>query len=118
MHQLARFLPALQRLLAGWAVALALMPMAQAQTDALLDYRMFNVPQDLRPVHNPLLVRWLVREDAQSHCQNVSPQDGHVSRPEGCVYWQIAQGLCTVVTTASTTHSQLGHLYLHCLHGR
>jgi hypothetical protein len=118
MHLTPHFLPAAQRLLAACGLGLTLLPMAQAQTDALLDFRIFNVPQEHRSVRNPLQVRWLVREDAQSHCDSATPKDGHVSRPEGCVYWQIAQGLCTLVTTASTTHSQLGHLYLHCLNGQ
>lgn len=88
------------------------------QTDALLDFRFFNAPQDARWVLNPMQIRWLVRPDAQTYCQSAEPKDGHASRQEGCAYWQLAMGQCTLVTTDFTTHSQLGHLYLHCLRGQ
>ena len=90
---------------------------AQA-SDALLDFRLFNVPQPTQLVQKSPVVSWLVRPDAERFCADAAPRDGHISRQEGCVYWQLAAGKCTVVTTASTTHSQLGHLFLHCLQGK
>ena len=103
------------RWMAAWAMAL---PMVQAQpVDPLLDFRFFKVPQERKHMQSPWGVRWLVRADAQSYCQEVSRKDGHTSRSEGCAFWVLGQGQgqCTVVTTDSTTHSQLGHLYLACL---
>ena len=32
--------------------------------------------------------------------------------------WHLASKQCTLVTTADTTHSVLGHLFLACLTGR
>lgn len=91
---------------------------AQAQTDPLLDFRFFNAPQERKHAQNPWAVTWLVRPDAESFCQGLSRKDGYASRREGCVYWVQAHGQCTVVTTDSTTHSQLGHLYLSCLNAQ
>jgi len=88
---------------------------ANAQADPLLDFRFFTAPQDQRHAPSTWLVNWLVRPDAQTYCHSVTHKDGFASRMEGCVYWSLGQRQCTVVTTDSTTHSQLGHLYLHCL---
>ena len=118
MHLLTRTPFAVLCTLGSVWLCMAPMDAARAQADALLDFSTFQVPlPERRAVQNPLRVRWLIRADAQTHCDQATPQDGHARRPEGCVYWHLAQGSCTVVTTASTTHSQLGHLYLHCLNG-
>jgi hypothetical protein len=52
------------------------------------------------------------------YCQQAQPKDGFVSRPEGCVFWQTESQSCTIVTTDLTTHSQLGHLFVHCLQAK
>ena len=86
--------------------------------DPLLDFALFSPPEvSKRRVAEPE-VSWLVRPNASSFCQQAQPKDGFVSRPEGCVYWQIQASRCTIVTTSQTTHSQLGHLFVHCLQGR
>ena len=86
--------------------------------DGLLDFSMFSPPDvSKRRVAEPE-VSWLVRPNASSFCQQAQPKDGFVSRPEGCVYWQLHASRCTIVTTAQTTHSQLGHLFVHCLQAR
>lgn len=64
------------------------------------------------------VMRWWVRPDAEQFCAQAQPQDGHFSRQGGCVFWQVNAGRCTMVTTSSTTHSLLGHLFLHCLQGK
>ena len=97
---------------------LAGLPGGAQASDALLDFRLFNVPQGPQLVQKSPVVSWLVRPDAERFCASAMPKDGHISRQEGCVYWQLAAGKCIVVTTASTTHSQLGHLFLHCLQGK
>lgn len=108
---MAQALACLGLALCGWSLRMA-------HADPLLDFRMFNVPDPSQLVMKSPVMRWLVRADAQQHCEGAQPKDGHVSRPEGCVYWHRATGTCTLVTTAWTTHSQLGHLFLHCLKGQ
>lgn len=89
-----------------------------AWADPLLDFSLFDVPASAQRVQSAPVVSWLVRPDAEQFCQNVQPQDGHVSRQGGCVTWELRPGKCTIVTTSSTTHSVLGHLMLHCLRGK
>lgn len=99
-----------------WMAALACLVMyGGVRADPLLDFGLFDVPAPAQLANKAPVVRWLVRADAQTYCSHVSSKDGHASRWEGCVYWERAAGKCTIVTTASTTHSQLGHLFLHCL---
>jgi hypothetical protein len=89
-----------------------------AQADRLLDFSVFNPPEvSQRRIAEPV-VSWLVHPHASGFCQQASPKDGFVSRPEGCVYWQTQASRCTIVTTGQTTHSQLGHLFVHCLQAR
>jgi hypothetical protein len=89
-----------------------------AKADRLLDFSLFNPPElEQRKVPEPV-VSWLVKPNASSYCQQAGPKDGFVSRQEGCVYWQLQSGQCTIVTTGHTTHSLLGHLFVHCLQAR
>jgi len=89
-----------------------------AVADPLLDFSMFSPPEaSQRRLAEPV-VSWLVRPNASSFCQYAQPKDGFVSRPEGCAFWQIQSSRCTIVTTGQTTHSQLGHLFVHCLQAR
>jgi hypothetical protein len=86
-----------------------------AYSDTLLDFTMFTPPAAAqRKIAEPV-VTWLVQADPKAYCEKASPKDGMFIRPEGCVYWQVRSSSCTIVTTNSTTHSQLGHLFLHCL---
>ena len=89
-----------------------------AQADPLLDFNMFSAPDASKRTISLPTVSWLVHPQAETYCQQAHPKDGFVARPEGCVYWQIAASRCTLVTRPSTTHSQLGHLLLHCMEGK
>lgn len=105
-----------RRLNVGFLAAacfIASAPLASA--DALLDFRTFKPPEVAQRVIREPVVAWLVKPKAEAYCSSVEPKDGFVARPEGCVYWQVASSQCTIVTDSPTTHSQLGHLLLHCL---
>lgn len=88
----------------------------QAQgNDALLDFSPVMPPQaDKLKLVQPV-VSWLVRPDAAQYCEQVKDQDGYSVWQEGCVYWSRAKPSCTIVTTAKTTHSQMGRLFLFCM---
>lgn len=89
-----------------------------ALADKLLDFSIFQPPHvSQRRLPEPV-VSWLVKPNASGYCQHAGPKDGFVSRPEGCVYWHLQASHCTIVTTGQTTHSQLGHLFVHCLQAR
>ncbi len=104
-------IPCLGPLVLGLAFGFSI----QAQADTLLDFTMFNPPPaEQRKIAEPVMT-WLVQADPKAYCEKASPKDGMFIRPEGCVYWQVRSSSCTIVTTNSTTHSQLGHLFLHCL---
>lgn len=86
----------------------------QAQ-DALLDFSPVMPPQaDKIKLVQPV-VSWLVRPDAAQYCEQVKEQDGFAVWQEGCVYWSKVKPSCTIVTTAKTTHSQMGRLFLYCM---
>lgn len=86
--------------------------------DPLLDFTLFSPPEaNQRKIVEPV-VSWLVRSSPEAYCAQASPKDGSARRPEGCAYWHLATARCTIVTTSQTSHSQLGHLFLHCLQGR
>jgi hypothetical protein len=89
-----------------------------AMADRLLDFSLFKPPEVSQRVIVEPVVSWLVHPQASGFCQHAGPKDGFVSRPEGCVYWQTQASRCTIVTTGQTTHSQLGHLFVHCLQAR
>ena len=88
-----------------------------AVADPLIDLSMFNPPvAENRKIAEPT-VEWIVHPQASAYCARVPVKDGFVSRPEACVYWKLVEKKCVVVTTASTSHSELGHLFLACLKG-
>ena len=89
-----------------------------ALADPLLDFGMVDVAPGAQRVQSAPVVSWQVQANAEHFCAAVQPKDGFASRREGCVYWQRNPARCTIVTTASTTHSQLGHLFWHCLKGQ
>jgi hypothetical protein len=88
-----------------------------AQQDALL-YPKKVVPKipSQRQMDRPK-VRWLVDPSAQHHCHSVNAKDGYVELQDGCAYWLFRTQECTIVTTASSSHSLLGELFMHCLEG-
>ncbi len=101
-----------------WAGGLVACLPLLAGADPLLDFGLFDVPPGAQRVQSAPVVTWQVQPEAEHFCATVQPKDGFASRREGCVYWQLNPAKCTIVTTASTTHSQLGHLFLHCLKGK
>jgi hypothetical protein len=89
---------------------------ASAQSnDALLDFSPVAPPQGDKIKLPQPWVSWLVRPDAAQYCEQVKEQDGFAVWQEGCVYWSKAKPSCTIVTTAKTTHSQMGRLFLYCM---
>jgi hypothetical protein len=89
--------------------------MAQS-TDSLLDFSLVMPPQGEKIKLVQPEVSWLVRADAPQYCEKVPDQDGFSVWREGCVYWSKSKPSCTIVTTAQTTHSQMGRLFLYCMH--
>ena len=84
--------------------------------DPLLDFSPVAPPQGDKIKLVQPLVTWLVRPDAAQYCEQVKDQDGFAVWKEGCVYWSKAKPSCTIVTTGNTTHSQMGRLFLSCMH--
>jgi len=104
--------------LGPWVLGIAAGFTVQAHADALLDFTLFNPPStEQRKISEPVMT-WLVHDDPHAYCEKASPKDGMFVRPEGCVYWHVRSSSCTIVTRNSTTHSQLGHLFVHCLQGQ
>jgi hypothetical protein len=90
-------------------------PLRAQTTDALLDFSPVMPPQGDKIKLVQPIVSWLVRPDAALYCEQVKDQDGFAVWQEGCVYWSKAKPSCTIVTTAKTTHSQMGRLFLYCM---
>ncbi len=89
-----------------------------AMADPLMDFTLVSPPEASQRKMAEPLVSWLIRPSPEAFCAQASPKDGSARRPEGCAYWHLASARCTIVTTSQTSHSQLGHLFLHCLQGR
>jgi hypothetical protein len=83
--------------------------------DVLLDFSPVMPPQAEKIKLVQPVVSWLVRPDAAQYCEQIKEQDGFAVWQEGCVYWSKAKPSCTIVTTAKTTHSQMGRLFLYCM---
>lgn len=96
-------------------MAAALSGCALAQADPLLDFGVFTAPTQ-RAIAEPV-VSWLVHPRPQEYCRTTSPRDGSMAWRDACVVWHKATSRCTIVTPSSTSHSQLGHLFLHCIKG-
>jgi hypothetical protein len=118
-HQLKVLLTVTSKYLKQWGVVVfGVFFGGAAAADPLFDFTLFSPPEvSQRRLQEPE-VSWLVKPNASSFCQQAQPKDGFVSRPEGCVYWQLQASRCTIVTTGQTTHSLLGHLFVHCLQAR
>ena len=86
--------------------------------DPLLDFGVVSPPAPSQRAIVEPVVSWVVNPDPQAYCNKVTPRDGVAMWQEACVVWPRATSRCTVVTRASTSHSQLGHLFVHCLQGR
>ncbi len=83
--------------------------------DALLDFSFVVAPPiDSQKIVQPVVL-WLTRPDAPMYCEQIKEHDGFAVWQEGCVYWSRAESSCTIVTTARTSHSQLGRLFLLCV---
>lgn len=101
-----------------WVFWGALLCCVQAKADSLLDFTVFNPPAAAKRQIQEPIVSWLIKPNAQTYCEQAQPKDGFYSRQEGCVYWERKSSTCTIVTTNNTTHSQLGHLFVHCMQGQ
>ena len=97
-------------------VTLAGLAMTSLQaSESLFDFSLVLPPTpDKHAVIRPA-VSWEVRPDASTYCAQAPEQEGHAVWREGCVSWNRSKSTCTIVTTVSTTHSVMGHLFLLCL---
>lgn len=99
------------------ALALSFGGHLMAQTiDSLLDFSLVMPPQGEKIKLVQPEVSWLVRADASQYCEKVTGHDGFSVWREGCVYWSKSKPSCTIVTASQTTHSQMGRLFLYCMH--
>lgn len=95
--------------------AAGLMTCMHALADPLLDFGFFTAPAQ-RAIAEPV-VSWVVHPRPQDFCRTTSPRDGSASWREACVVWHKSSSRCTIVTPNESSHSQLGHLFLHCIRG-
>ena len=86
-----------------------------ALADPLLDFGVLRAPMQ-RAIAEPV-VSWVVHPQPLEYCRRTQPRDDSAVWQEGCVVWHRASSRCTIVTASPTTHSQLGHLFLHCIKG-
>ncbi len=89
-----------------------------AKADPLLDFATFDMPRAEQLQMRQPRTSWRVNANPQAVCARIQPQDGISTWQGNCVTWHLASKQCTLVTTADTTHSVLGHLFLACLTGR
>lgn len=90
---------------------------ASLAADPLIDLTLFNPPEiSQRKLQEPV-VTWVVSPQASTYCSRVAIKDGFLTRHESCAYWTLNDKKCVVVTTNSTSHSELGHLFVSCLRG-
>lgn len=100
---------------AVWVTWAALTMTSPQASEGLFDFSLVLPPTpDKHLVIRPA-VSWEVRPDASNYCAQVQDQEGHAVWREGCVIWNRSKSTCTIVTTASTTHSVMGRLFLLCL---
>jgi hypothetical protein len=88
-----------------------------AHADPLIDLGLVTPPRlEQRAMPEPV-VTWIVSPRPSSFCASVKVKDGFIARAESCAYWHFQTNNCTMVTSSSTAHSELGHLFLACLRG-
>ena len=65
-----------------------------------------------------MMVTWIVSNDPTSECQRLAPSafGAHPLIP-ACALWNRADGICTIVTSTTTSHQALGHEMRHCFEG-
>lgn len=83
--------------------------------EGLLDFSLVVPPAPEQQVLVRPTVSWEVRADAASHCASLADHDGFGVWRQGCVFWRLSPPSCTIVTTAPTSHSLMGRLFLLCL---
>jgi hypothetical protein len=87
----------------------------QAHADNLIDTSRVRPPRaEERKLVQPRMA-WIVHDGAPGYCARVKDKDGYVARPESCVYWNLRESRCVMVTRSPTSHSELGHLKLACI---
>ena len=85
--------------------------------DPLFDFSTFDMPAPQQLQMRQPRVLWRIAANPQTVCARTQPQDGTSNWQGNCATWHLASNQCTLVTTADTTHSVLGHLFLACLTG-
>lgn len=90
---------------------------APATADPLFDFSTFDMPAPQQLQMRQPRVIWRIAANPQTVCARTQPQDGTSTWQGSCATWHLASKQCSLVTTADTTHSVLGHLFLACLTG-
>lgn len=88
-----------------------------AQADPQFDFGTFDMPAPEQLRMRQPRVSWRISANPSQLCASLQPQDGTSHWLGNCATWHRTSNQCTVVTSANTTHSVLGHLFLSCLTG-
>lgn len=64
---------------------------------------------------NRPVVSWEVTSDPAARCAALAPASQRRHYSNACATWDTAQQRCHIVTTARTTHVQLGRLLVACM---
>jgi hypothetical protein len=102
----------------GTLLALCLSQPTIVRADPLFDFATFDMPRPEQLRMRQPRVSWRISAQPQQVCASLQPQDGTSTWQDSCATWHLASNQCTVVTTANTSHSVLGHLFLSCLTAR
>ncbi len=73
---------------------------------------------EANPKTTPSVIRWVVSEDPDSECRQVSGQKLQDRRGviRACAVYTAKT--CTIITGSETSHAILGHELRHCFEGR
>lgn len=99
-----------------WTSCLCMPALAQNNAAINLDFGLFNVPTGKERRFKLPKVSWIVRNEPATYCGKIKDKTGFSSGPRSCVWWGGQPERCELVTLAETSHSELGHLFLKCIH--
>ena len=91
--------------LKSWVLITFAVACTSAMGDSLLDFTVFEPPESAQRKLPDPVVSWLIKPNASTYCQHVHLKDGFVTRPEGCVFWQLQASRCTIVTPTQTGYN-------------
>lgn len=98
----------------AWPMACA----AASQDDAArLDFDFSPLPLNSSQ-HDRIprpIVSWEVHPEPSQRCSELAPAPRRQHYSSACATWDIKQQRCHIVTTARTTHVQLGRLLVACM---